>query len=166
MLLTSFIHLDQPRGEGFDTASTEDINMEIDQTRREAPPQTREYVLRRDGNMCRYCGSRNPPFHLDHVYPFSKGGETTTENLVTACVKCNSRKHNSVGIWPKPVGYFSQSKKPRIDFMNIVLLSTGVGLVGVGTENLVDGFLWIGKLVTVLGFILCSAVLLRLSTGR
>ena len=66
-------------------------------------PELRERVLARDNFTCRYCGSTKAPFHLDHVYPFSKGGETTYENLVTACAKCNVKKHNRVGIWPAEI---------------------------------------------------------------
>lgn len=78
---------------------------------RDVSPEIRKIVLERDGFQCRYCGSKVPPFHLDHVYPYSKGGETTANNLVTACLKCNLQKHSKVGIWPKPIGYFEKRKE-------------------------------------------------------
>jgi len=28
------------------------------------------------------------------VIPFSKGGDDTLENIITACRRCNRRKHN------------------------------------------------------------------------
>lgn len=70
----------------------------------------REQVLKRDGYRCRYCGSTESPFHLDHVYPVSKGGETTIDNLVTACVKCNLSKHNKIGIWPVPLENYNKDE--------------------------------------------------------
>jgi len=60
-------------------------------------------VLRRDNCTCRYCGEQTGPFHMDHVYPVSKGGETSFENLVTACPRCNLQKYDRVGIWPNPI---------------------------------------------------------------
>jgi len=93
--------------------------------------ELRSKVLHRDNYSCRYCGVKNVPFHLDHVYPVIKGGETSYNNLVTACVNCNARKHSSVGIWPKPIGYFEKkpSKVAPIDF---ILLVSGMGISGSG----------------------------------
>lgn len=64
------------------------------------PVKVRRDVLVRDGNRCRYCGEYVDKYHLDHVYPESKGGETTVENLVIACPTCNHNKHATIGIWP------------------------------------------------------------------
>lgn len=60
-------------------------------------------VFMRDGFRCRYCGvsvDDGAILHADHVIPESKGGPTTMENLVTACIDCNlgkSDKDLSVG---------------------------------------------------------------------
>ena len=54
---------------------------------------TRKNVLRRDRHRCQYCGSKDK-LTIDHVYPKSKGGPDTWENLVAACVPCNNRKGN------------------------------------------------------------------------
>ena len=54
----------------------------------------RRNVLARDGHVCQYCG-RHFPTHLlsiDHVVPRSRGGETTWENVVCACLACNVKK--------------------------------------------------------------------------
>jgi 5-methylcytosine-specific restriction endonuclease McrA len=72
-------------------------------------PLTRENVFKRDSYQCVYCGeSRRPLLTLDHVYPRSKGGADSWENLVTACKRCNGEKGNLlIDEWgksdPKPV---------------------------------------------------------------
>ena len=52
---------------------------------------SRKSVLARDGYTCVYCGSRES-LTLDHVFPRHRGGETTWENVVCCCLKCNNRK--------------------------------------------------------------------------
>lgn len=56
------------------------------------PASVREEVWQRDGEVCRYCCSDVGPFHLDHVFPWSRGGGHTVENLVVACASCNLSK--------------------------------------------------------------------------
>jgi 5-methylcytosine-specific restriction endonuclease McrA len=54
----------------------------------------RRNVLARDEHTCQYCG-RHYPTHqlsLDHIIPRSRGGETTWENVVCACLSCNIHK--------------------------------------------------------------------------
>ncbi len=69
-------------------------------------------VFQRDGYRCRYCGSTDGPFELDHVYPEVKGGQTTADNLAVACKSCNRLKSDDIGMWPFPVGYFENPEKP------------------------------------------------------
>lgn len=54
----------------------------------------RRNVFARDGNQCQYCGKQFPTseLSLDHVVPRSRGGNTSWENIVCACVACNVRK--------------------------------------------------------------------------
>jgi 5-methylcytosine-specific restriction endonuclease McrA len=54
----------------------------------------RRNVFARDGNQCQYCGHSFPTseLSLDHVVPRSRGGNTSWENIVCACVACNVRK--------------------------------------------------------------------------
>lgn len=67
-------------------------------TRDPIPKQLRFRVLQRDGFRCVYCG-RSPRdgamLHLDHVVPVAAGGETTEDNLITACDACNLGKSAS-----------------------------------------------------------------------
>lgn len=52
---------------------------------------SRKSVLARDGYTCVYCGSRET-LTLDHVFPRHRGGETTWENVVCCCLRCNNKK--------------------------------------------------------------------------
>lgn len=54
--------------------------------------QLRQAVLARDEHTCHYCGTRSGRMACDHVIPVSKGGSSTLDNLVTACLACNSAK--------------------------------------------------------------------------
>jgi len=54
---------------------------------------SRKNVMRRDAFQCQYCGARDK-LTIDHVFPRSRGGKDTWENLVTACIPCNTRKGN------------------------------------------------------------------------
>jgi 5-methylcytosine-specific restriction endonuclease McrA len=64
--------------------------------RRFSLPISRRTVLARDHYTCQYCGIQPGKANLtiDHVLPRSRGGETTWENVTTACGSCNRRKGN------------------------------------------------------------------------
>lgn len=78
--------------------------------RKPVPPSMRFAVLQRDDFKCVYCGrgsSDGVKLHLDHVRPVALGGDTTPENLVTACGECNAGKRASeltreVNAMPRP----------------------------------------------------------------
>ena len=60
------------------------------------PALSNPALFARDQHLCLYCGRS---FHRstltrDHVQPVSKGGLDLWENVVTACIHCNSRKGN------------------------------------------------------------------------
>ena len=67
----------------------------------EANLSIRFRVLERDGFKCVYCG-RSPhkdndvELQVDHVFPRSKGGDDTIENLVTSCFECKQGKKDYV----------------------------------------------------------------------
>ena len=54
----------------------------------------RRNIYGRDQNRCQYCGKKfsTAELSLDHIVPRSRGGPTTWENIVCACLKCNVRK--------------------------------------------------------------------------
>lgn len=57
---------------------------------------SRVNVFGRDQFTCQYC-SKTPgtqSLTYDHVLPRAQGGKTVWENIVTACLKCNSKKGN------------------------------------------------------------------------
>ena len=46
-----------------------------------------------DNKDCPYCGfTLTTTAHADHIYPVSKGGESTKKNMVLVCSDCNSKK--------------------------------------------------------------------------
>ena len=56
-------------------------------------------VLQKDNFKCCACGAspaKDPSveLHIDHIIPWSKGGETTIDNLQTLCSKCNLGKRD------------------------------------------------------------------------
>jgi len=57
---------------------------------------TRHNIFERDRNTCQYCNKRfdRRELNLDHVIPRDRGGTTTWENIVCACIPCNTRKAN------------------------------------------------------------------------
>ena len=72
---------------------------QVHKTKREVSLQLRYKVLKRDNFKCCFCGAspaKNPAveLHIDHIIPWSKGGETLEENLQTLCSECNLGKSN------------------------------------------------------------------------
>jgi hypothetical protein len=66
-------------------------------TSRNINARLRFMVLNRDNFKCCACGAspaKDPSvdLHLDHIIPWSKGGETVIENLQTLCSNCNLGK--------------------------------------------------------------------------
>ena len=53
---------------------------------------SRRNIIKRDQHQCQYCGTRVGSFTVDHVKPKHLGGPDAWENLVCACVKCNTKK--------------------------------------------------------------------------
>ncbi len=71
--------------------------------RREISERQRFRILVRDGFRCRACGASpltTPGVELDvdHILPWSKGGETTDDNLETKCKQCNLGKGNAFDV--------------------------------------------------------------------
>jgi len=60
-------------------------------THSKRPAFTRFNVFLRDGFLCQYCGSPDD-LTFDHVLPRRLGGQTTWQNITTACAPCNMKK--------------------------------------------------------------------------
>jgi 5-methylcytosine-specific restriction endonuclease McrA len=84
--------------------------LNYDRVPRQRVRLNRRNLFARDGGKCQYCGKMFPTSELsiDHVVPSCRGGETTWENVVCACVKCNVRKG---GRTPEEAG-MKLAKKP------------------------------------------------------
>jgi 5-methylcytosine-specific restriction endonuclease McrA len=68
--------------------------LSYDRLPKQAVRFNRRNIFARDGNRCQYCGKKFPTseLSLDHVTPRSRGGETSWDNIVCSCVKCNVKK--------------------------------------------------------------------------
>jgi 5-methylcytosine-specific restriction endonuclease McrA len=57
---------------------------------------TRRNIYEHYRYKCCYCGKRfsSSDLNLDHIMPKSRGGKTSWENVVTACIECNLKKGN------------------------------------------------------------------------
>ena len=85
-----------------------DVEIEVKTTKKETIRKTqrninirlRFMVLRRDYFKCAICGKSpatdpNIILHVDHIKPWSKGGETEVNNLESKCRRCNLGKGNT-----------------------------------------------------------------------
>jgi hypothetical protein len=89
----------------FDQDEQQLVSYEVDagtdrvakRTKRDPSLALRFLVLKRDGFRCVTCG-RSPAtiaglvLEVDHVFAWSKGGETIAENLQSLCFDCNRGK--------------------------------------------------------------------------
>lgn len=80
------------------------------------PDRIRRQVLERDGFRCRYCGLVVDRPAMDHIIPERRGGPTSVDNLVAACVRCNAKKYDrtpeEAGMTLLPVGSGVQTNGP------------------------------------------------------
>lgn len=73
----------------------------LSRTPRKINWRLRATVLIRDNCICKMCGASpaknsSVDLHVDHIKPWSKGGETNLENLQTLCSICNVGKSNEI----------------------------------------------------------------------
>ena len=85
---------------------------------------SRRNLYRRDGFCCQYCNRSYAPSKLsiDHVLPRSRGGRTTWENCVLACVRCNRKKGSRL---PHEVGMHLLHKPVRPNWTPMLELPLG-----------------------------------------
>ena len=80
-----------------ESGDTHELELAKHKTQREPNLRLRFKVLARDHFKCCSCGAspaKDPSveLHVDHIKPWSKGGETFLDNLRTLCSKCNLGK--------------------------------------------------------------------------
>lgn len=58
--------------------------------------ENRQKIFERDSFKCYYCQKQLTRFSatIDHIEPVSRGGDNSFDNLITACLHCNSRRGN------------------------------------------------------------------------
>lgn len=130
--------------------------MKKDYGRESISNHLRQQVLERDEYTCRYCGLTGDgvTFHIDHVYPVSKGGINHIDNLVTSCEKCNLRKRDKLGYWPKPLYELDRWYLPwGGKYRNVPWWVWPVFVVGFGIATFASNFslgyifVWIGTVI-------------------
>lgn len=68
---------------------------------------SRRNIFKRDRYTCQYCGAQPGPHELtiDHVVPKARGGRSSWENCVLACLPCNKKKADrlphEIGMHPR-----------------------------------------------------------------
>lgn len=97
------------------------LNYYVKVVRREIP-MTKRNILRRDNNQCQYCGKTSGSMTTDHVLPRVLGGSDSWENLVCACVECNTKKGNAP-LNKSGMKLLKKPKKPH--FFTFILSSLG-----------------------------------------
>lgn len=88
------IEPDEPQ---FPTESLQKARTQVRNTKRKISERMRFRILVRDGFRCGVCGAsplenRGTELHVDHIIPWSKGGETVPVNLAAKCSRCNLGK--------------------------------------------------------------------------
>jgi hypothetical protein len=85
---------------------------------------TRRNLMLRDQYQCQYCGRRPTlrDLNVDHIFPRSRGGADTWENLVVSCRLCNLKKGRRT---PEEAGMLLLRKpqKPRWSTAAHILLA-------------------------------------------
>lgn len=87
----------------------------LERVRRNIPEKERQAIFQAWNNKCAYCEVA-PAEAVDHIVPFSKGGECELENFAAACARCNTRKlaHDLPAGYLAIIQAIALDKAPRI----------------------------------------------------
>lgn len=82
-------------------------------------PDLRHRVLEFPRYRCGYCHTSQliigPYLEIDHIFPESRGGTSSEENLIAACPMCNGRKRDRVEAIDPHTQRLESFFNPRID---------------------------------------------------
>lgn len=97
--LKQFVDWVNKEGVEINKVQNNDSKSSKKQTGRDPSLRLRFIVMKRDNFSCVQCGASpakdlTVELHIDHIKPWSLGGETILENLQTLCLKCNLGKSN------------------------------------------------------------------------
>lgn len=117
-------------------------------TRKRAVKFSRQNVYARDKGRCQYCGEVVPR-HLatyDHVMPRSRGGRTTWENVVIACVGCNQKKADKTPSEARMKLLSTPVKPKAVQGAPAFTVTYAKGMPTSWTQFLVDTTYWYGEI--------------------
>lgn len=86
---------------------------------------SRANIFARDKHRCQYCSrkGRSDELTFDHVIPISRGGRKSWDNIVTACIRCNSRKS---GRTPREAGMSLRKKPTKPRWSPVLTITIGI----------------------------------------
>lgn len=96
--LQSFVRYMEEKEDDVEIPLSNNSNQQVIAKKSRDPSlRVRYRVLTRDNYSCKLCGNSpakdiNVKLHIDHIVPWSKGGETIIGNLQTLCDRCNLGK--------------------------------------------------------------------------
>jgi hypothetical protein len=95
--------VEDAKPKNFDDSFIDEIDTRNQEVKRWIPSKLRVIVLKRDNYCCVLCGGspaikQGVNLHIDHIFPYSKGGKTVLENLRTLCAECNWGKGDDINI--------------------------------------------------------------------
>ena len=96
-----------------------------------SPKFCRRSILLRDHFKCQYCGERfdSQELTFDHVIPRANGGETRWDNILTACVPCNTAKRSRPANWSGKKGQGLRPLKAPRQPTTMELLRAGLEFI-------------------------------------
>jgi len=90
---------------------------------RELTEKEKKQVKERDGNACLCCGDsgKGIKLQIDHVLPFSLGGETSIDNSQTLCRRCNQFKgENEIDFRIKKTSVKTPKELNLLEFLPLI----------------------------------------------
>ena len=95
--LTDFIGAVSEEVQAEMTRAWQNPNNRYNPANRFATKSQKQEILRRDNWCCRVPGCPNRVWlHLHHIKPYSQGGPTTRENLLSLCTGCHQNHHRGL----------------------------------------------------------------------